>query len=152
MAKEIERKFLVDRMHPDFIALLATKPSCIKQGYIMSDPKGVVRVRILDDQAFLTIKTANSGISKDEFEYEIPVDDGERLLSEICSKIIEKKRYYYSIENDLTVELDEFSQIDLLLAEVELPTETTDFDKPVWFLEDVSDDPRYFNNTIANEL
>jgi CYTH domain-containing protein len=152
MAKEIERKFLIDRTHPDVIALIKTRPRHIRQGYIMSGPIAVVRVRTDDEQASLTIKCVTTGISRDEFEYPIPNDDAEHLLTTMCGKVIEKKRYIYQLDGGLMVELDVFSQIDLYLAEVELPSEATIFEKPEWFGEDVSAVPRYFNNNIVDRI
>ncbi|SLN16559.1 CYTH domain protein [Roseovarius albus] len=152
MAQEIERKFLIDQTHPEVTALMQTKGSHIKQGYIMSDPKGVVRVRRMDDKAYLTIKGPNTGITRDEFEYQIPVEHAEHLLATMCSKIIEKQRYAYPLENGHFAEVDVFPQIDLWLAEVELPTKDTDFQKPDWFRKEVSTDPYYFNNNIAKRI
>ena len=100
----------------------------------------------------LTIKGATTGVSRDEFEYPIPVEDAEHLLITMCSKVIEKKRYHYPLPDGLMVEVDVFSQIDLYLAEVEQPSETTPIQKPEWFREDVSDQAQYFNNNIAERI
>ncbi len=152
MTKEIERKFLVDRTHPDVTALLATPADDIRQGYIMSGPTGVVRVRISNDAAFLTIKGVTVDISRDEFEYPIPMDHAERLLLTMCGQVIEKQRYFYPLGKGLVAELDVFPQIDLYVAEVELSAETDEFAKPDWFGEEVSADPSYFNNNIADRI
>lgn len=152
MATEIERKFLVDRNHPDLHALLGTKPALISQGYMKSDETGVVRVRIMDDQGFLTIKGPTVGISRAEFEYEIPKEDAESMLASMCDKVLRKQRYTLDIGDGLTLELDVFLQVDLILAEIELPTEDTPFSAPAWLTEDVSEDPAYFNNAIAERL
>ena len=152
MAQEIERKFLINRDHVDVQKLLQTNPTCIRQGYIMSDTTGVVRVRIANDTAFLTIKGPSIGITRDEFEYSIPKPDAESMLDKMCTKVLVKKRFYHPLEDGLTVELDVFDQLDLYLAEVELPSEQTTFAKPDWFTEEVSNDPKYFNNNIIKRL
>ena len=152
MAKEIERKFLIDRTHPDVVALMKTRPRFIRQGYIMSGPTGVVRVRVDDKQAMLTIKGVTTGISRDEFEYLVPIEDAEHLLATMCAKVMEKKRYHHRLPCGLMAEVDVFIQIDLYLAEVELPSETATFQRPEWFGEDVSTQPQYFNNNIADRI
>jgi adenylate cyclase len=152
MAKEIERKFLIDRNHPDVQTILSTKPTKIRQGYIMSADTGVVRIRITDDVAFLTVKTRNSGISRDEYEYEIPKNDAETMLSAMCGKVVEKERYLHQLPDGNTLELDDFAQIDLLMGEVELASEDAPLDTPEWFLREVSQDPAYFNNEIAKRI
>lgn len=152
MAKEIERKFLIDATHPQVDALMATVPMLIEQGYIMSAPQGVVRVRRLDDQGFLTIKGATKGIARDEFEYEIPLADAIEMLSSLCSDRLKKERRLFDLPGGLVAEVDFFPQIGLYLAEVELPSADTAFQAPEWFLQDVSEDPAYFNNEIARRI
>ena len=152
MAKEIERKFLVDKNHPDLHALLATKPANIAQGYLKSDDTGVVRVRVLDDQGFLTIKGPTVGITRDEFEYEIPKSDAEAMLSSMCDKVLRKQRYTLPLKDGLKLELDVFLQFDLVVAEIELPSEAATFSAPIWLTKEVSNDPSYYNNAIAERL
>ena len=74
------------------------------------------------------------------------------MLDKMCTKVLVKKRFYHPLRDGLTVELDVFDQLDLYLAEVELPSEQTTFAKPDWFTEDVSNDPKYFNNNIIKRL
>ena len=81
---EIERKFLVKNL--DFVKYGV--PHRIKQGYICYDDDRVVRVRIMDKKAFLTLKSAATGFARYEFEYEIPVADAEKMLQELCRKPI----------------------------------------------------------------
>ncbi|WP_338550018.1 CYTH domain-containing protein [Roseovarius phycicola] len=152
MAKEIERKVLVNSRHPTFSKLMETNYSKIRQGNIMSSPTGVVRVRVEDGFASLAIKGVTTGISRNEYEYEIPIPDAEQLLADMCSKVIEKNRYLYPLRDGLVAEVDVFPQIDLCIAEVELPSEETEFEKPEWFTEEVSHDPQYFNNNIAKRI
>lgn len=91
MAKETERKFLVRDL--SFIDL-ATDRIVIRQGYISRRKEGVVRVRLWNDRAFLTIKGANRGATRDEWEYEIPAEDARDMLSRCAEgRVIEKVRY-----------------------------------------------------------
>jgi adenylate cyclase len=153
MPNEIERKFLVDREHPELKKLLETiPPLVIRQGYIMSGPTGVVRVRRMGNRGFLTVKGATSGITRSEFEYQIPADEADTMLETMCGQIIEKNRYTILLTGCLMVEVDVFQQIDLVIAEVELDSEDQVFDKPDWLAEEVSHDPAYFNNVIAERI
>lgn len=155
MAKEIERKFLVDAQHPDLKALLQAQPISIRQGYLKSDDRGVVRVRTAGSLAYLTVKGKSIGLTRDEFEYEIPKSDADYMLDVLCEKVLEKNRYVLPLENGLVIELDVFTQeglAPLMVAEVELPSEQTPFDPPAWFGRDVSDDPAYFNNALIERL
>ena len=148
MAKEVEMKFLVDVSHPVVQELRSKRGVAISQGYLKSDATGVVRVRILDRQGFLTIKGPSQGISRDEFEYEIPFGDARMMLDTMCQDVLHKTRYYHILPEGLTVELDVFSQIDLVIAEIEFPDGIVPFNKPNWLLDYVSVDSRYYNNNI----
>ncbi len=142
MAKEIERKFLVTS---DEFKSLATPLHC-KQGYFQHDSEPLVRVRIMGDKAFLTIKGENTGITRLEFEYEIPVEDAEYLLQQFCTSLIEKKRYHIQYHGFLW-EVDEFlgDNSGLIVAEIELEYEHQSFDIPNWVGSDVSTDEKYYN-------
>lgn len=150
MAFEIERKFLVVRSHPFFKELEEMKKVDIAQGYLKSSKDGVVRVRVMGDEGFLTIKGANVGIKRPEFEYPIPVADAFEML-DMCSDVLRKKRAFLPV-GDLKFEIDFFEQIDLILAEIELPDENTPFERPGWLGEDVSENPDYFNNEIIKRI
>lgn len=143
MGVEIERKFLV--VNEDW--KLQGPCTFLRQGYICAEPGRVVRVRIDDDLAMLTIKGKTSGIARGEWEYPIPVTDAEVLLNQICQHpLIEKKRY--RIPHDgLLWEVDEFfgDNAGLVVAEVELTSETQAFSRPGWLGEEVSHDRRYAN-------
>lgn len=152
MAKEIERKFLIDAAHPEVCALLATQPVNIRQGYMKSDETGVVRIRITDEEAFLTIKGVTKGISRDEFEYEIPQSDAEHMLAHMCPKPLIKQRYKLALPCGHTAEIDVFPQIGLMLAEIELDHQDEEFSKPEWFGSEVSHDPAYYNNNIIDRI
>jgi len=149
MGKEIERKFLVKS---DEYKKLA-KGIFIRQGFLSTDKNRVVRIRIIADKAFLTIKGKNKGIERPEFEYEIPVQEATEMLEELCfTPIIEKYRYVINFQG-FTWEVDEFKDANhgLVIAEIELENSNQMPPKPNWVGNEVSDDPRYFNsNLIAN--
>ncbi|HWQ61176.1 MAG TPA: CYTH domain-containing protein [Negativicutes bacterium] len=149
MAKEIERKYLVK---PEVWKPPATGTT-IRQGYLSSVKERVVRVRTKGSKAFLTIKGVTTGISRAEFEYEIPVEDADLLLTNLCEQpLIEKTRYKEAYLGH-TWEIDVFFGANggLIVAEVELADENEKLALPAWVGEEVSADPRYFNsNLIAN--
>jgi adenylate cyclase len=150
MATEIERKFLVNGR-----AWRQGAGVAYCQGYLNRDPERTVRVRIAGDRAFLTIKGSAKGakgISRPEFEYEIPVSDAEQLLPLCDGHLIQKVRYIVTHGGN-TWEVDEFhgDNEGLVIAEIELASEDQPFERPGWVGQEVSDDPRYFNaNLVAD--
>jgi adenylate cyclase len=143
---EIERKFLVDRTRwtpqGDGVHLV--------QGYLSSHPERVVRVRMAGDVATLTIKGKTQGISRAEYEYTIPVADAEQMLAELCERpLIDKHRYTEAVGGH-TWEIDVFhgDNDGLVLAEVELASESQAVELPPWVTDEVSHDPRYFNANL----
>ena len=147
MAKEIERKFLVAG---DF-KQGASESFRLIQGYISTDPDRTVRVRINGSQGFLTIQGRSSadGLSRYEWEKEIPVEEARELM-ELCGPgIIDKTRYLVPC-GDHTFEVDEFygSNQGLVLAEIELADEQETFRKPSWLGEEVTGDIRYYNSML----
>ena len=149
MAKEIERKFLVKGSFKEH----AASSFDIKQGFLCSIPERTVRVRLKGDEGFLTIKGIGnaSGISRYEWEKQIPGKEALELL-EICEPgLIEKKRYIIPVENDLFFEVDEFygDNQGLMIAEIELPEEDTAFIKPPWLGKEVTGDIKYYNSYLA---
>ncbi|MDQ9171078.1 CYTH domain-containing protein [Oxalobacteraceae bacterium R-40] len=146
MGVEIERKFLV--LGTDWQR--AGKRSLLRQGYISSHPERLVRVRIDDAAAYLTIKGKTTGATRAEWEYPIPPADARSLLETLCEKpLIEKYRYRISHEG-MTWEVDEFlgENAGLVVAEIELSDEDEFFVKPSWIGEEVTSDPRYFNSSL----
>ena len=146
MGKEIERKFLVKNQ--DFKKF--GRGTFIKQGFLSSVKERVVRIRITGHQAFLTIKGISKGAVRTEFEYEIPLEDAEFMMSDLCEKpIIEKFRYRIKAAN-VVWEVDEFKGLNegLIVAEIELKSEDQVFDHPEWVGIEVTDDPRYFNSNL----
>ena len=150
MALEIERKFLVkgDFKKEAFQALR------VIQGYLSSVPERVVRVRVKGDKGFITVKGSvnASGVSRFEWEKEIPVEEARQLL-ELCEPgVIDKTRYLVkNTDGNHIWEVDEFhgDNDGLTVAEVELADENEPFDKPEWLGEEVTGDPKYFNSMLA---
>ena len=146
MALEIERKYLIDL---EKIGTLENGVR-IKQGYLSTNKDAVVRVRVKNDKAYLTIKGSNSGIARLEFEYEIPLEEANEMLEKLCQKpVIDKTRYL--IKHDIhTWEVDIFygDNEGLVVAEVELSSEDEHINLPIWVKEEVSHDDRYFNSNL----
>lgn len=111
----------------------------------------VFRVRIADDKAFLTIKGRQHGISRAEFEYQIPVADAEDMLKSLCgTRVVEKTRYYLHYEGFLwEIDVFEGRHAGLIVAEIELESEDTEFSLPSFAGEDVTQDFRYSNFSLS---
>jgi adenylate cyclase len=147
MAKEIERKFLVrDKRYRQL-----AEPISYRQGYLSTDKERIVRVRIEGDKAYLTVKGTTDGITRIEYEYEIPPAEAEHILDELCKKpIIEKDRYKIEY-NGVVWEVDEFHGPNegLVVAEVHLKREDQKLSIPEWIGEEVSHEPKYFNSNLV---
>jgi Uncharacterized protein conserved in bacteria len=147
---EIERKFLIKG---DFRPFAIRKVSIV-QGYLCAEPERTVRVRIKDDSAYLTIKGPGNenGFSRLEFEYEIPLEDGREMLK-LSRQLIEKDRFLVPSGNH-TYEVDVFRgrHKGLIIAELELDSESESFEKPDWLGEEVTGDERYYNAYLANQI
>ncbi|MDI9879404.1 CYTH domain-containing protein [Flectobacillus longus] len=148
MAVEIERKFLVK--HELWHELDKPIPNFLKQGYLSTDPEKTLRVRATDDKGFITIKGKTQGMRRLEFEYEIPKDEALALLDNFTEQNIEKYRYLITYK-EKTWEIDVFQGANegLIVAEIELSSETEAFDIPIWAYMEVTDDPRYYNSRLS---
>ncbi len=146
MAKEIERKFLVNLK--DWIP--QGEGTHFKQGYLNSQKERVVRVRIEGSKAKLTIKGVVTGITRSEFEYAIPVEDAAILLDQLCEKPLIDKHRHKELHGGHTWEIDVFHAENegLVIAEVELESEDVQPELPPWAGAEVSSDPRYFNSNL----
>lgn len=147
---EIERKFLVTSEAFKNDAITQNR---IAQGYLSSVPERTVRVRIKGDKGFLTIKgiSSESGMSRFEWEQEIPVDEAKKLLF-LCEKgVIDKTRFEVKSGHHL-FEIDVFhgENEGLIMAEIELNSENETFEKPNWLGEEVTNDSRYYNSYLCN--
>lgn len=145
--QEIERKFLLTSL-PD---LSDVESHFICQTYIGRSDRGVVRIRIRDDRGFLTIKSRTVGISRSEFEYEIPVEDARTMMSTLSiTPPIEKRRYLIPHGSHLwELDLFEGENSPLAIAEIELKAEDEPFDCPPWVGGEVTHDHRYSNSNLA---
>lgn len=145
MGTETERKFLVisDAFRP------GAESTHIRQGYVHNTVRCGIRVRITDDEAFLTVKGASRSASRTEFEYPIPLDDAVGMLREFCDAVIEKRRFYVPFKGYVW-EVDVFGGANqgLVLAEIELPEEDAEFEIPDWIGREVTFDPRYLNAAL----
>lgn len=152
MPLEIERKFLV---RDDSYKEQAHSHSRIIQGYICSGQGRTVRVRLRDEQAFLTIKgpSASGGLSRYEFEKEISADEGLSLLSLCEPGLIDKVRWLVPMPDGHTFEVDEFhgDNEGLVIAEVELGSEDEAYLRPDFLGEEVTGDRRYYNSQLRKK-
>ena len=148
MAVEIERKFLVDEKA--WAKAKTRKSVPMRQAYFTGEPNLVFRVRIAGEKAYFTIKGKQSGITRPEFEYEIPVDDANQLMANFTENIVEKTRHYMLVEGK-TWEVDVFGGLNegLITAEIELSSPDETFEKPAWLGKEVSLDNRYANVNLA---
>lgn len=147
MGKEIERKFLIKNDGWRGLASGVT----YRQGYLPTVKERTVRVRTVGGKGFLTIKGVTTGVTRAEFEYEIPATDANAMLDGLCERpLIEKSRCRIE-HGGLVWEVDEFfgENQGLVIAEVELAHEGQRIDLPSWVGEEVSDDPRYFNSNLT---
>lgn len=147
MGLEIERKFLVAGDFRPF----AKNATRIIQGYLSSIPERTVRVRIKDNQGFLTVKGkgSESGTTRFEWEKEISAEEAQELITMCEPGVIDKTRYLVEAGRH-TFEVDEFhgDNQGLIVAEVELASEDEAFERPLWLAEEVTGDERYYNSML----
>jgi adenylate cyclase len=148
MAVEIERKFLVTGD-----AWREAPAVYFAQGYLSTEKSRTVRVRVAGEEAFLAIKGETQGFSRQEFEYPIPLADGKALLVMCEQPLIERYRHKIPA-GDFVWEVDEFlgANAGLVVAEIELPSEDTDFPQPEWLGAEVTSDARYYNASLVKHL
>ncbi|MEO6683995.1 MAG: CYTH domain-containing protein [Ginsengibacter sp.] len=150
MGIEIERKFLVKA--EEWISTDKPAPSLLRQGYICTDPSRSIRVRYSQDNSFITIKGAKTGISRNEFEYPIPDSDAINLLDQFCTSELEKKRYIIIYKNKKW-EVDVFLKENegLIIAEIELQNPEEEFELPIWIGKEVTHEERYYNANLVQK-
>ena len=148
MATEIERKFL---LNDSSWKNLSDEGTAYSQGYLVGSKHASVRVRIQGKRAFLNIKSATIDITRQEFEYEIPLDEASEMLETLCEKpLISKTRYHLKNENHLwEIDVFEGDNKGLIVAEIELSDKDESFNKPEWLGTEVSDDARYYNVSLV---
>lgn len=145
MPLEIERKFLVVGD-----SWKSGHGSLIRQGYLSCNPAGIVRVRVSEDSAWITVKSTTTGTTRKEFEYPIPVADAAEMLAICKCPVIEKTRRYIQ-HAGRSWEIDEFhgENAGLVVAEIELKSEGDVVDLPPWVGAEVTNDSRYYNSNLA---
>lgn len=149
MPTEIEKKFLVTgndyKTHDS--------GTIYKQGYLTTDKERTVRVRVAGEKGFITIKGANCGAVRSEYEYEISADEAAKIIDELClHPIIKKCRFKYRAKDGHIWEIDEFEgeNSGLVIAEIELQDENEPFQKPAWIGEEVTGDAKYYNSNLVS--
>ncbi|MDH5423939.1 MAG: CYTH domain-containing protein [Gammaproteobacteria bacterium] len=144
MALEIERKFLLKNNNWREYVQSST---LIRQGYLAPLDTSSVRVRVEGERANINIKSATIGITRLEYEYDIPLSDALEMLDKLCRQPqVHKTRHRIAVEEHVW-EIDEFfaENEGLIVAEIELSCESESFERPEWLAEEVSEDPRYYN-------
>lgn len=149
--KEIERKFLIVQNDLSFLKSIEGKK--IKQAYVQNEQDRTVRIRTKGEKAFLTVKIGNDSLSRDEFEYQIPVQDAISMMEILKLKVLSKTRYEVEFENHLW-EVDVFEgKLDgLVIAEIELKSENESFIIPPWIGKEVTNDSSYLNAKLIEKL
>ena len=144
MAKEIERKFLVrNTSYRDN----ADSKAAIRQAYLSTDPDSTIRIRTIDSRAFLTVKSRNKGLVRNEWEYEVPYNDAIEMMNSCAvAPVIEKTRHRVG-----RWEIDEFHAAleGLVIAEIELSSPDEPVEIPDYIGEEVSGDKRYYNSVLS---
>lgn len=147
MGKEIERKFLVK---PGLIGNLP-EAVIITQGYLSVDPLRTVRLRIYGEKAFLTVKSQadSASLVRSEWEIEIPLPVAVEMMEICLPGRIFKSRYHIPWGGH-TFEVDVFHERHegLIIAEIELESESEHFEKPAWLGEEVTGNPEYYNSNL----
>lgn len=148
MSIEIEKKFLVDK--EKWNALLKPESKKIRQGYITTDPAKTIRIRVKNNEAFLTIKGTTTGFSRREIECSIPVTEAEQMLLHFAESEIDKERFEIPLGERLW-EVDVFhgKNEGLIVAELELEHEDETFETPGWLGKEVTEDSRYYNSYLS---
>ncbi len=146
MAQEIERKFLLS----DANWRPGVAGEQYIQAYLCESENLVTRVRLIKDQALLTLKSNSAGMRRSEFEYSIPFADGQQLVALCTGSAIIKTRYKLTIEGKLwEVDVFDGDNSGLVVAEIELEDEAETFARPDWLGKEVTEDPKYYNKNLS---
>ncbi len=147
MALEIERKFLL--ASEDWRAAV-THSETLWQGYLTTNERCSVRVRVAGELGYLNIKSTTLGVVRHEFEYAVPVAEAHELLNLFCEgRSLGKTRFHVPVGGHLwEIDVFEGENAGLIVAEVELSAEDEVFERPSWLGEEVSGDPRYYNTSL----
>ena len=147
MTVEIERRFL---LADDSWREAASEPLVLQQGYLSVEKERTIRVRIIGSQAWLTLKSYISDMTRSEFEYEIPLAHAQAMMANMCPFKMEKYRYRVEFEG-FVYEIDEYfgDNAPLIVAEIELPSEDTEFPKPSWLGQEITSDGKFPNAYLS---
>jgi adenylate cyclase len=150
MAVEIERRF---RVSNDAWRAMVERSTRITQGYLAITEHSVIRVRVRDAAGYVTIKSRDGGLARQEFEYSVPLDDARSLLGLCGQKILEKVRHEV-IHDGYRWEIDEYSEPfdGLVIAEVEMQSVGEDPPLPPWIGEEITHDGRFSNAALAQRV
>ncbi len=148
MGVEIEKKFLVD--HDKWDKVNKPDGTHYRQGYLLSSERQTIRVRVSETKGYINLKSAMSSLSRKEFEYEIPLEDGLEILDLFAKNGTEKVRYRIPHVGK-TWEVDVFKgdNAGLIVAELEMESEDEVIELPDWVTKEVTDDDRYANSSLA---
>lgn len=147
MAKEIERKFLVTGEFKH----LAVKQIKVTQGYLSVDPARIIRIRIYDSNAVISVKAPakNTGFSRDEWEFGIPIAEALEIMKICLPEPIYKTRYLVPFRNhNFEVDMFHGKNEGLIIAELELNDENEEYEKPEWLGVEVTGQPEYYNSNL----
>jgi adenylate cyclase len=147
MGVEIERKFLVKAEFKH----LAIKEIRIRQSYFCIDTERIIRLRITNDKGLITFKSRPEGksFSRKEWEFEIPFDEAEQMIELCLPGMIDKTRYIIpSGKHFFEVDVFHGKNEGLIIAELELSSESEEFDRPDWLGDEVTGNPRYYNSSL----
>ena len=147
MTVEIERRFL---LADDSWRKAAGEPLVLQQGYLSVEKEHTIRVRIIGSQAWLTLKGYISDMTRSEFEYEIPLAHAQVMMADMCPFKMEKYRYRVEFKG-FVYEIDEYfgDNAPLIVAEIELPSEDTEFPKPSWLGQEITSDGKFTNAYLS---
>jgi adenylate cyclase len=147
MAIETERKFLVKGSFEQ----MAVKKIRIRQSYFSTDPGRTIRLRITGEKGIITFKSnrGKDSFSRNEWDYEIPLKDAEEMIKICLPGIIDKTRHFIPAGRHV-FEVDVFhgKNEGLVIAEIELSSESEEFERPEWLGEEVTGNPRYYNSNL----
>ena len=147
MSIEIERRFLLKN---DSWRSQASAPKVLQQGYLSVEKERTIRVRIVGEHAWITLKSFISDLSRSEFEYQIPRADALTILNTMCPFKLQKHRYEIEYQGFI-FEIDEYfgDNAPLVVVEVELPSEETEFAKPSWLGEEITANGKFTNAYLS---
>ena len=150
MALEIERKF---RVASDAWRTQAGSRRLLRQGYLANTARASVRVRLDGEQGWLSVKAMRSGMSREEYEVAIPLEDAREMLERLCEGFVIEKWRHLVEHAGSTWEVDEFlaENAGLVIAELELPSEDAAFERPAWIGTEITDEERFYNVRLSQK-